>query len=138
MRLRLFFAVCRKIAFEQEGALNCLTGMGRLSRSGCHFTLALLLCGLVVAARNLSREYLVLALMPLGWMYHVAVTRRLHDIGRSGWRQILSPRFAVMGLGFVPSDPHPNAYGPRPRKAAAREQLPKGTSDTSVTMVAQC
>jgi Protein of unknown function (DUF805) len=74
----------------------------------------------------------------VGWMYHVAVTRRLHDIGRSGWRQILSPRFAVMGLEFVPSDPHPNAYGPRPRKAAAREQLLKGTSDISVTMVAQC
>ena len=95
--------------------MSFLTGAGRLSRPGYYWTMVLLLFGLIVALRSLSREHLWFAFVPLAQIYHSTLVRRLHDIGRSGWWVLLAPRFAA-SVGFIPGDPHPNAYGPRPAK----------------------
>ena len=62
-----------------------------------------------------------------GWMLLLApagisvAVRRLHDIGLSGWLYLISFVPYVGGLfmlvvACIPSQPHPNAYGPAPRR----------------------
>ena len=66
-------------------------------------------------------------LLVFGWMLLLAIpgisvaVRRLHDVGLSGWLYLLTFIPYVGGLfmlviGCIPSQPHPNAYGPAPRR----------------------
>jgi len=63
----------------------------------------------------------------LGWMLLLApagisvAVRRLHDVGLSGWLYLISFVPYVGGIfllvvACIPSQPHPNAYGPAPRR----------------------
>ena len=63
-----------------------------------------------------------------GWMLLMIIpgisvsVRRLHDVGLSGWLYLITFVPYVGGLfmlviACIPSQPHPNAYGPAPRRS---------------------
>ncbi|MGH7019401.1 MAG: DUF805 domain-containing protein [Brevundimonas sp.] len=66
-------------------------------------------------------------ILVVGWMLllfipNVSVAvRRLHDIGLTGWLYLVSfvpyvGGFFMLVIACIPSQPHPNAYGPAPRR----------------------
>ena len=65
--------------------------------------------------------------LAVGWILALVIpnisvaVRRLHDVGLSGWLYLLTFIPYVGGLfmlvvACIPSQPHPNAYGPAPRR----------------------
>jgi uncharacterized membrane protein YhaH (DUF805 family) len=70
---------------------------------------------------------LLAIILIFGWLLLLApagisvAVRRLHDVGLSGWLYLISFVPYVGGLfmlvvACLPSQPHPNAYGPAPRR----------------------
>ena len=54
--------------------------------------------------------------IPAVWVMSAAWAKRLHDVGVSGWYQLILAvpgiRYMMLALFFMPSHPGPNKYGP--------------------------
>jgi uncharacterized membrane protein YhaH (DUF805 family) len=61
----------------------------------------------------------VLLVIPMLWMLYAQGAKRCHDIGRSGWWQILP--FYVFVILFKAGDEGSNEYGPNPKSDAAED-----------------
>ncbi|GAA3920612.1 DUF805 domain-containing protein [Chitinophaga oryziterrae] len=60
-----------------------------------------------------------LLLIPMIWMLYAQGAKRCHDVGKSGWWQIIP--FYVLLLLFKGGDEGPNEYGPNPKSDSAED-----------------
>jgi cell division septation protein DedD len=68
----------------------------------------------------------LLVLIPLCWISLAAGAKRCHDLGHSGWWQLI-PFFPLL-LAFQDGDPGTNEYGPNPK---APQPAQPGTSGST-------
>lgn len=90
---------------------------GRIRRTDYAVTLILYVLIVVAAGATLGRflggiELLVLYI-PLLWIVYAQGAKRCHDIGRSGWYQII-PLY-ILWMLFEGGQPCNNDYGPDPK-----------------------
>lgn len=99
-----------------------VVGLGRASRN--EYIPVFILCVTVqrVCEKATSSIGVCLAISILAAVaLIVESTRRLHDIGRSGWWQLVP--FYSLVLLFSKGDEGPNAYGPDPRQKKKRKEM---------------
>jgi uncharacterized membrane protein YhaH (DUF805 family) len=84
-----------------------------------------------IAIGNASPEVgmviLVLAMIPLIWFMLAQATKRCHDLGRSGWWQLIP--FYGIALLFIAGDDGRNEYGTNPKFPEQVDVLESETLD---------
>ena len=99
-----------------------VVGLGRASRN--EYIPVFILCVTVqrVCEKATSSIGVCLAISILAAVaLIVESTRRLHDVGRSGWWQLVP--FYSLVLLFSKGDEGPNDYGPDPRQKKKRKEM---------------
>jgi len=60
-----------------------------------------------------SMDFVIIAVFPLYWILIAQGTKRAHDLGDSGWYQLIP--FYIFWMLLADSDPGINQYGPNPK-----------------------
>ncbi|MBK6860827.1 MAG: DUF805 domain-containing protein [Saprospiraceae bacterium] len=89
---------------------------GRIRRT--EYGISLIIYGIVhsglnTIARSIEHEIPLLLLIPILWFLFAQGAKRCHDIGNSGWYQII-PLY-VFSMVFHDSDHGQNNHGPNPK-----------------------
>ena len=93
---------------------NSFSFNGRIRRLEYGLTLIIMyIAPLVIAGMAQAAEFLGLLLLPVYWVVLAQGTKRCHDLGNSGWYQLIP--FYFFWMIFAKGDDGINEYGPNPK-----------------------
>lgn len=92
-----------------------------------YIVLYLIALGLISAAGSVGAVLGVLLFIPMVWFVWAQGAKRCHDVGRSGWWQLIP--FYGLFLLFQDGDAGNNEYGQNPKNPQVFEQLDTETLD---------
>ena len=87
--------------------------------------------GLAAAIAEAAPVLYLLVLIPLCWIKLATGAKRCHDLGHSGWWQIIP--FYPVWMAFQDGEPGTNEYGPNPKSPQTTQQ----STSTSTPVVPQ-
>lgn len=99
---------------KQKMFSNSFSFNGRIRRLEYGLTLIIMyIAPLVIAGMAQAAEFLGLLLLPVYWVVLAQGTKSCHDLGNSGWYQLIP--FYFFWMIFAKGDDGINEYGPNPK-----------------------
>lgn len=99
---------------KQKMFSNSFSFNGRIRRLEYGLTLIIMYIGiLVIAGMAEAADILGLLLLPMYWVVFAQGAKRCHDVGNSGWYQLIP--FYGLFMIFAKGDDGINEYGPNPK-----------------------
>ena len=91
--------------------------------------------GLAAAISESAPVLYLLILIPLCWINLATGAKRCHDLGHSGWWQIIP--FYPIWMAFQEGEPGANEYGPNPKAPQTAQQNTSTATPVSTPIVPQ-
>lgn len=87
--------------------------------------------GFAAAFAEAAPVLYLLVLIPLCWINVATGAKRCHDLGHSGWWQLIP--FYPLWMAFQDGEPGSNEYGPNPKAPQATQQSTSAATSTTTS-----
>lgn len=77
------------------------------------YIIVILVLEITVGVNKINAVFIILIFIPLLWLLLAQGAKRCHDMGNSGWYQLIP--FYVFWMLFADGDAGNNEYGPNPK-----------------------